>query len=712
MGRETLDIGREAEDSGLESGVLSLEPIVVFYPDGKCVNADVGENLLELARSAGVSIDSSCGGRGACGRCKVLIKYGEVGSKAQDSRHKTQDSRLRTQDTRRKTQELEEGEDASGLEPGYVLACQAEVIGDVVVEVPASSQFGEFQILQSGTEPAVDLESLTPLTQKVDVVLNAPSLEDNSSDLERLVRGIRKTQDTRRKTQDKRAGTDSLGSSYASSSTLVSLDVLRGLPGLLRESNWQVTVTLTDSRGMPEITDVQPIVESRHNYGLGIDVGTTTIVVHLIDLDTGVSLGVQAEYNRQIEYGDDVIARIIYTSEKEDGLEELKDAVVGTINSLIADLIDSNQISPRDITCVVCAGNTTMTHLLLGIAPVSIRREPYIPVAQWVPIMSADKIGLNVNPDAVVHCLPAVGGYVGGDIAAGVLATGMAESSSLSMLIDVGTNGEIVLGNNEWLMCCSCSAGPAFEGCGLQHGMHATAGAIERLEYNPDNDEVIFSTIGGKMPPRGICGSGLIDAMATLLKSGAMDRAGKINLSWPSPRIRIVDDEPQFVFVWGREVGREDDIFLTESDIQNLMRSKSAVYAGTKLLLESLGLSAADVEQIRIAGGFGNYLDIENAVVIGLLPDISLDRIRFVGNTSAAGARMALLSRDARRKVEETSRKMTYVELMAEGNRFMDEFVAGLFLPHTDTSLFPSVMEKLSAISSQHSAKSKLKADS
>jgi len=673
----------EVEDSDLEADVLTLKPIVVFYPDGKCVKADAGANLLELARSAGVSIDSSCGGKGACGRCKVLIKYGEVRDKTQDSRHKTQ--------------ELEEREDASGLESSYILACQAEVIGDVVVEVPTSSQLGELQILQSGAEPVVDFESLTPLTRKMDVFLSEPSLEDNSSDLERLVRGLRKTQDAGHETQNVGEGGDnlSLESSSALSPMLMNLDALRELPGLLRENNWQLTATLTDSRGMPEIIDVHPIADSRHNYGLGIDVGTTTIVVHLMDLDTGASLGVQAEYNGQIKYGDDVIARIIYTNDKEGGLEDLKNAVVGTINSLIADLVNSNQISERDITCVVCAGNTTMTHLLLGIDAKSIRREPYIPVAQWVPIMGADKIGLNVNPNAVVYCFPAVGGYVGGDITAGVLATGMAESSSLSMLIDVGTNGEIVLGNNEWLMCCSCSAGPAFEGCGLQHGMHATAGAIERLEYDPDNDEVIFSTIGGKMPPRGICGSGLIDAMATLLRSGAMDRAGKINLSWPSPRIRIVDDEPQFVFVWGREVGREDDIFLTESDIQNLMRSKSAVYAGTKLLLESLGLSSADVEQIRIAGGFGNYLDIENAVVIGLLPDISLDRIRFVGNTSAAGARVALLSGDARQRAEETSRKMTYVELMAEGNRFMDEFVAGLFLPHTDTSLFPSVVEKL-----------------
>jgi uncharacterized 2Fe-2S/4Fe-4S cluster protein (DUF4445 family) len=640
--------------------VETLKPIIVFYPDGKCINAGIGANLLELARSAGVSIDSSCGGKGVCGKCKVLIKYGEV---------KT-----------RPAAELTEEE----KEEGYVLACQSEIVGDVVVEVPVSSQLGELQILQSGAEPVIDFESITPLTQKIDLALNAPSLEDNSSDLERLTREFRKQMQTER-----------TRSQAGDSELHMGLNVLKRLPRVLRENDWQLTATITNSRGMPEVIDIQPSVESRHNYGLGIDVGTTTVVVHLIDLDTGSSLGVQSEYNGQMKYGEDVIARIIYTNEAEGGLEELKSAVIGTINSLIAELADSSQISPSDITCVVCAGNTTMTHLLLGIDPTSIRREPYVPVVQRVPVLPADQIGLNINPSAIVYCFPAVGGYVGGDITSGVLATGMADSSNLSMLIDVGTNGEIVLGNNEWLMCCSCSAGPAFEGCGIEHGMHATAGAIERLEYNPHNDEVTFSTIGGKMPPRGICGSGLIDAMATLLRGSIMDRAGRINLSWQSPRIRIVDDEPQFVFVWGREVGREDDIFLTEADIQNLMRSKSAVYAGSTLLLQNLGLSFADVEQIRIAGGFGNYLDIENAVIIGLLPDLPLDRIRFVGNTSAAGARMALLSQDARQNAEEISRQMTYVELMAEGSKFMDEFIAGLFLPHTNTSLFPYVMEML-----------------
>jgi len=668
---------------------VNIKPIVVFYPDGKCINAEIGANLLELARSAGVSIDSSCGGKGVCGKCRVLVKYGEVRDVGSPTTRKKKEGDVGSSIAREKTQDAEEGlgDSESGvlaLESSYVLACQSEVIGDVVIEVPVSSQLGELQILQTGAESVVDIKAVTPLTQRIDVTLDAPSLEDNVGDLERLTRELRR-----------QSQSGDLRTQIGDNGLHVGLDVLRKLPGVLRQNNWQVTATITDSRGIPEVLDVQPIIESRHNYGLGIDVGTTTIVVHLIDLETGGSLGVQSEYNGQIKYGEDVIARIMYSNQHNAGLEDLRSAVVGTINSLIEAITESERIDPLDITSIVCAGNTTMTHFLLGIDATSIRRDPYVPVMQQVSFLRAHEIGLKANPGAVVYCFSAAGGYVGGDITSGVLATGMADSDNISMLIDVGTNGEIVLGNREWLMCCSCSAGPAFEGCGIKHGMHASAGAIQGLEYRADTDEVIFDTIGKRMPPRGICGSGLIDAVATLLKSGALDRSGKFNLSWPSPRIRIVDDEPQFVFVWGREVGLADDIYLTEADIQNLMRSKSAVYAGATLLLQSVGLSFADVDQVRIAGGFGNYLKKDNAVMIGLLPDMPLDRILFVGNTSAAGARMALLSEDARLSAEEDRKKMTYIELMAEGNRFTDEFVAGLFLPHTNTSLFPSVMKIL-----------------
>jgi len=296
---------------------------------------------------------------------------------------------------------------------------------------------------------------------------------------------------------------------------------------------------------------------------------------------------------------------------------------------------------------------------------------------------------------APVHLAPCVSSYVGGDVTAGVLATGMGDSPKLTLFIDMGTNGEMVVGHQEWLMCCSCSAGPAFEGSGVEDGMYATVGAMERVSFDPDADQVEYMTIGDAKP-RGICGSGLVDALAALLRAGVVDRAGRINLGFPNRRVRVRNERPEFVLVWGEEVGRADDISLGEDGIQNLIRSKSAVYAGATTLLDSLGLAASDLEQILVAGAFGNYLDAESAVLIGLLPDVPLERIRFVGNTAVAGARMALLGRGARARMEELAGRMTNFELsMAPG--YMDRYVSGLFLPHTDLELFPSVAEKLAS---------------
>jgi uncharacterized 2Fe-2S/4Fe-4S cluster protein (DUF4445 family) len=257
----------------------------------------------------------------------------------------------------------------------------------------------------------------------------------------------------------------------------------------------------------------------------------------------------------------------------------------------------------------------------------------------------------------------------------------------------MGTNGEIVVGQHDWLMCCSCSAGPAFEGSGLAYGMYATLGAMERISYHPETDRVAYQTIGGAKP-RGICGSGLVDALAELLRAGVIDRSGRINLGFASPRVQVRNERPQFVLVWGEEVGREDDISLGEDDIQNLVRSKAAVYAGVATLLDSLGLEASRIEQVLLAGGFGNYIDAENAVTIGLLPDVPLDRIHFVGNTAIAGARMALLERGARRRAEALAARMTNFELSIVPG-YMDRYVSSLFLPHTDLSLFPSVARRM-----------------
>jgi uncharacterized 2Fe-2S/4Fe-4S cluster protein (DUF4445 family) len=284
---------------------------------------------------------------------------------------------------------------------------------------------------------------------------------------------------------------------------------------------------------------------------------------------------------------------------------------------------------------------------------------------------------------------------VGGDITAGVLATGMADSQRLTLFVDLGTNGEIVIGNQEWLACCSCSAGPAFEGSGLEYGMYATSGAMERIFYDSATDRVNYRTIGGTRP-RGICGSGLIDTLAELRAAGVIDRAGRIDLGFRSSRVRVRNERPEFVLVWAEDAGREDDISISEDDIQNLIRSKAAVYAGVATLMESLGLEVGNLDRVLLAGGFGNYIDAENAVTIGLLPDVPLESIRFVGNTSLAGARMALLGRGARTRMSELARRMTNFELSTTPG-YMERYVSGLFLPHTDLSLFPSVMKHLGA---------------
>lgn len=624
---------------------------MVFLPDGACVDAEAGRTIQETAAEAGVAIDSACGGQGACGRCKVLVSLGKPGGRPGDVLPREE------------------------VERGMVLACQATVEDDLVIEVPLESQRGELQILTEQAEAAVALEEgETALAARVEVAPSAPEGEKDTGDDERTVAAVKEAMEG------------------GPSEVEVGLQALRRLPVVAREQQWRFDALVGDFDGRAEVFDVQPAGENR-GYGVAIDVGTTTVVVHLIDFATAGFADACAALNDQVGRGEDVISRIVYTQENEGGLEELRDAVVATIGRCVRDLAHTAGIETEDIVAAACAGNTAMTHLLLGIDPAPIRREPYIPAVRSGPTLRASDVGLPIHPGAPVYLAPCVSSYVGGDITAGVLATAMDKSSRLTLLVDLGTNGEIVIGNEEWLMCCSCSAGPAFEGSGLEYGMYATVGAIERFSYDPDTDEVSYMTIG-EARPRGVCGSGLVDVLATLLKAGAVDRAGRINLGFASPRVRVREDRPEFVLVWGEEAGRADDISLSEDGIQNLLRSKSAVYAGVETVLSSLGLEAASIESVLVAGAFGNYLDGDNAVTIGLLPDLPLDRIRFVGNTAVAGARLALLSGAARQRTEKLARAMTNLELSIFPG-YMDRYVSGLFLPHTDLELFPSVAEKL-----------------
>jgi len=439
--------------------------------------------------------------------------------------------------------------------------------------------------------------------------------------------------------------------------------------------------------------DVLPGRQVERIYGAAVDIGTTTVKLFLVDMTTGEVLDSESAYNAQIARGEDVISRIIY-SQKEGGLAHLQRLVLKTINGLLVEVARRQKVELREIQALSAAGNTTMTQLFLGINPRYIREEPYLPTITRFPTFTAGQIGLVINPNAPVYCAPSVGAYVGGDIVAGVLSSGMYQTDLLTLFIDVGTNGEIVLGNSDWLIACACSAGPAFEGAGVRCGMRATEGAIDEVIIDGRTLEPTVRVIGDG-PPQGICGSGLISALAEMLVTGVVDKAGRIRRDLPTRRIRQGEHGAEYVLAWGED-GRPD-IVLTEVDINNLMRAKGAIYAGFSILLKSLELNFAMVEQILIAGSFGQYINLEKAIQIGLLPDLPWSRFRYLGNTSLLGAYQTLLCREMREVASQIASKMTYLELSAD-NRFMQEYTSALFLPHTDLEAFPSVRALLEQV--------------
>jgi len=642
---------------------------VTFQPAGEVVSVPEGTDLLTAAISAGVRIYNSCGGEGVCGRCRVIVREGDVATEPAG----------RLTDGERKA--------------GYCLACRTTVRGDVQVEVPPESRMEWEQILtedtkitrlsglftqaeevQKGDEPDEStLFAYSPLATRVVLDLPPPTADDNISDLDRLYREIRRHS----KTPLMQTG----------------LANVKRLGRLLRDSRWQVTVTLGQRNGTTEVVLIEPGDTSGGIYGISLDIGTTTVVANLVDLNSRVVLGTKATHNPQSGYGEDVISRIIF-AEREDGLEKLHHAVVDTVNELISSLVDDNEISLNAVCAVLCAGNMTMTHLLLRVDPYFIRRDPYVPTASSMPVIRAAEAGIRVNHRGLLACVPGVSSYVGGDITAGVLASGLDEVELPSMLIDLGTNGEIVLGNREWLVCCSASAGPAFEGSGVRCGARAMQGAIQKVVVDPASCEATCTAIGG-VAPTGICGSGYIDALAGLFRAGVIDRQGAIRSGLPTDRIRDGDEGPEYVLVWEADAGAEYDIVITQADIENLIRSKGSIYSGARVLAKRMGLDIGDIDRIYIGGGFGNYLNIEKAIWVGLLPDLPPDRFCFIGNSSLSGARMALLSREAMHKAEEIAGRMTNIELCEEPS-YMGEYVGSLFLPHTDIDLFPTVKQSLS----------------
>lgn len=638
-----------------------------FEPSGRTVQVPTGTLLLEAVRQAGLDLNVPCGGQGRCGRCAVIAQDG---------------AGLRRRSTIRLS--------AADLAAGYALSCQTIIEGDAVIIIPPQEQI-ERRLVSDKTAAKVTLPfPYDPLQHQplrlIPLALDPPSLADQTDDWSRLKRALAMTCDITDLTAD--------------------LPTLQHLGAALRQSNWTITAIVeTDAwdrpNGPARLVDVLP-EPAPPLLGAAVDIGTTTVSLYLADLQTGEVLAQAAEYNGQIKRGEDIISRIIYAS-KNNGLGELQSLAIGTINALIERAAARARVNPAHIYKMTVAGNSTMIHLFLGLPPASIRLEPFVTTINHPPTVRASELGLNIHPQATVDCLPNVASYVGADITAGVVASGMCNSQALTLFLDIGTNGEMVLGDCDWLVSCACSAGPAFEGAGVQDGMRATTGAIEEVWINSQTYEPTYRVIpdprrearGERTPPRGICGSGLISLLAEMFITGVIDKRGNLNVHLDTPRIRQGEHGPEYVVAWADETEHGRDIVITRVDIDNLMRAKGAVYAGLSVLAESVGVDLAQVERVLIGGAFGQYINVEKAIQIGLLPDLPWEKFHFLGNTALRGALLALLSRQARRQIADVAAKMTYLELSAD-NTFYNQFMSALFLPHTDLTRFPSVAEALS----------------
>ncbi len=636
-----------------------------FLPHNKEISVAEGQPLIRTAMEAGVHVNASCGGEGVCGKCRVIIEAGSVEEGI--------------------TEKLSADEQNKGLR----LACQSLIKSDLTVRIPIESEV-DASVLNMQATPRrtariqeMDLEELkekglfVPPVEKKFLELPEPNAQDNLADVTRLVSYLKLKHDEHHLDVD--------------------LSVIRKIPDILRQDGFKITATLARSvheDSKTRIINVQPGNATDRNFAVAMDVGTTTIYGQVIDLISGKVLSQYGEFNGQISYGEDVISRIVF-AEKPGGLNKLQEVVIKTINKVIEKIIKRAKIDPDEISTITLAGNTTMTQLMLKVNPRYIRRSPYVPASTLYPPFKAVDLGIALGDHVTALVYPAISSYVGGDIVAGVMGSGIYRAEELTLFMDIGTNAEIVIGNKDWLACAAASAGPAFEGGGITFGMRATKGAIEDFSLDPLTLEPMNITIGN-VRPKGICGSGLITIVAVLFEMGVIDNLGKFDRDLDTDRIRENDGVYEYVLAWKDETQIERDVVLTEIDIDNLIRAKGAMYSGCMTLMSEVGMRIQDIEKIILAGGFGSYVDLEKAMTIGLLPETDLSKVVFVGNGSLMGAKMSALTNRIRRDVVEVTRKMTNFEL-SETISFMDNYVAALFLPHTDLDKFPKLKSRLEA---------------
>jgi len=618
---------------------------VTFYPHNISVAVKKRTSLLEAAASAGITMNNVCGGEGICGRCLMRVKEGRV-----------------TGGTSGKLS-------AEQVKQGFVLACQAHIESDCFIEIPDQALAKEKKGADADAQRFRDFDDIFhegkcsphPLVQKVFLKLTRPSLTDALPDHQRVCAAIEKQLSVRQ--------------------VQAGLEIIRMLPAVLREHEYCVTATVAMRGPVMEIIDIEGGAAEGRNYMVVVDIGTTTVVAHLVDAHAYKTVDAEACFNSQGMYGREVTGRLI-SAEKRGG-DILAKRIIDDINRLIHALAERNTIRLDDITAIVCAGNTAMQHFLLGLPTQHIRRSPFVATSVNPPAVRAAEIGLQIHPRGLLYSLPGIGSWVGSDLTAGILATGIHEKEEISMLIDIGTNGEVIVGNREWIMACSASAGPALEGASVECGVRAGNGAIEKVYA--EQDAIRYRTIGGEAA-HGICGSGIIDLISTLLAEKIINRKGRF-AARSSERIEAYKEVKRFVLVDKKESAHGKSVYITEADIENVITAKAAIYAAMKILLKRLDLHFTDIRNFYVAGAFGNFIDIDSAVSIGLLPEIPRDRVQFVGNTSVKGATLAALCRDALDTIAEIGVKTTYYDLMGADD-YVQEFKKAMFLPHTDIEEF------------------------
>lgn len=605
---------------------------ITFQPEGRRVYALCGMKIAEAAARAGIIIDTPCGGLGNCGQCRVEVIEGIEPVTPEEERHLSQDE----------------------IKKGYRLACITKIKRDMVIFIPEEVRLHGQKFLTGGRRERV---RLSPSLYKVLLTLPEPTLEKCCPDWENIFNGI----------------------SGINLQKEIDIYLLREAPKILRRNRFKITAILNNDR----LIGIEPGDTTACIYGVAVDIGTTTVVGSLTDLASGKELAICSAMNSQVVYGDDSISRINFASQKDNGLAKLTGRIIDVVNSIIKDISENANIDPHDIYHMVCVGNTTMHHLFLGLAPDYLGKMPFVPVVRHSVSVNPQKLGININPQGCIYFLPNIAGFIGADTVGVILSTGIDRAEDIKMAIDIGTNGEVVIGSRDRILACSTAAGPAFEGARITHGMRAARGAIEKVLIN--HDDISCEVIGGG-EPQGICGSGMLDLVAEMLKVGLIDDTGRLLdrgevKGTLGPRVleRIQRNGEDISFVIAQTGSRKIDI--NQRDMRQFQLAKGAIRAGIEILKKKLGIKDKDITEVFLAGAFGNYIHPENAKIVGLLPDIPLERIRFVGNAAKEGANMVLISREEKERCEKISESVEHVELSTDPS-FSEEFSKAMFFDY------------------------------